>query len=222
MRSIHIVIPAYNEEEVIADVVRDVRSLGYRQIIVVDDGSQDLTFQKAKQSGALTLRHIINRGKGAAVKTGLEAAKILDAQSVITFDGDGQHDPQDIDKMIRKLNNGYDVVLGTRFLRRQHVPRLKIIYNWIANIITWSLYGVWTTDSQSGFRAYGEKALSVLDTKTDRYEFDSEVIREISRNNLKYCEIPIKVRYTAYSQGKKDKQNILSAFISVVKLFLLS
>ncbi len=100
--TVAIVIPAYNESEVIADVIREIQNTGEYQIIVVDDGSKDATFEKAASyPGVIALRHKINRGKGAATKTGIVAANRLGADIVVTMDGDGQHDPTDIEALIQ-------------------------------------------------------------------------------------------------------------------------
>jgi glycosyltransferase involved in cell wall biosynthesis len=194
---IFIVIPAFNEESVIQDVIKEVQDVGYNNIIVVDDGSNDNTYGKAKTLGAIVFRHKINRGKGAATKTGIEAAKLLEADIIVTMDGDGQHDPKDIEKLVEPIiQNNCDVVLGTRFQNPKGMPWYKIIANKIGNFFTWYLFGLWVTDSQSGFRAYSKHAAKVIDTKADRYDYDSEVIREIYIYKLKYKEVPITVRYT--------------------------
>jgi glycosyltransferase involved in cell wall biosynthesis len=209
--NIWIVIPAYNEEKVIADVINDIRSAGYGNILVVDDGSKDDTFERAKETGATALRHRLNRGKGAATKTGIEAAKLEDADIIVTMDGDGQHNPADIAKLIEPIiRNHCDVVLGTRLKNPEGMPWYKILHNHIGNAIVWYLYGLWVSDSQSGFRAYSRHAAEVINTRTDRYEYDSEVIREIYKYKLKYKEVPIEVRYTEYSMSKSHKQSLLN------------
>lgn len=220
MSKIFIVIPAYNEGTVIASVIEEVRSAGYQNIIVVDDGSQDDTTKNAKETGAVVLTHSLNRGKGAAVKTGMEATKLLGADIAITIDGDGQHNPKDIAEMITKLHKGYDVVMGSRLKECKGMPWYKIIHNHIGNMAVYILYGLWVSDSQSGFRAYSKKALSEINTKTDRYEYDSEVIYEIKKNKLKFIEIPIEVRYTAYSMGKQHKMNLKNGIKTFVKMIL--
>jgi len=220
-QKLFIIIPAYQEEQVIASVIRELHTSGYSHIIVVDDGSDDNTYGEAKKAGAIVLRHKINRGKGASIKTGIEASKRLGADTIVTFDGDGQHDPKDIKTMLLYIQKGYDVILGNRFLHKQNIPKLKRIYNSVANSITYILYGIWVSDSQSGFRTYNRNAFTAFDTKSDRYEFDSEVIREIQNKKLTYKEIPIHVRYTKYSQNKIIKQNlwigIKTAFQLVMK-----
>jgi len=217
---IFIVIPAYNEETVIQDVIGEVQKEGYENIIVVDDGSKDQTFQKVKEiKGITALKHKINRGKGAATKTGIEASKLLGADVIVTMDGDGQHDPKDIKNLIHPIiNKDFDVVLGTRLKNPEGMPFYKRAHNWIANIITWYFFGLWVTDSQSGFRAYSRKAAKLINTKADRYDYDSEVIREIYLYKLKFEEIAIKVRYTEYSKSKLEKQNLANGFKTLYKM----
>jgi len=223
MRKIVILIPAYNEESVIGEVLRDIQFAGYPNILVVDDGSADGTYQQAQQvEGVIALRHFINRGKGAAVKTGIEGAKMLDASVVVTMDGDGQHDPGDIDRMVKLVDDGYDVVLGTRVMDAATMPVWKILANKSGNFFTWLLYGLWVTDSQSGFRAFSRRAFESIETRTDRYEYDSEVIREISRHQLKFIEMPIAVRYTRYSQTKATRQTLKNGLKTLFKMFLNS
>ncbi len=220
-QKIFVLIPAYHEEAVIGEVLRDIKMTGYSDIIVVDDGSTDDTYQNAQKiEGVVALRHFINRGKGAAMKTGIEATKILGADVVVTMDGDGQHDPKDIDKMVHLVGEGYDVVLGTRAMNSRSMPLLKILANKSGNFFTWLLYGLWVTDSQSGFRAYSRRAIESIETRTDRYEYDSEVIREIRRHKLKFIEVPIAVRYTAYSQRKAARQNLKNGLRTLFKMFL--
>lgn len=217
--SIWIVIPAYNEESVIGDVIGGLRKAGYENILVVDDGSTDKTYERAKKAGAIALRHRLNRGKGAATKTGIEAAKLKDADIIVTMDGDDQHDPDDIDRLIDPIKKNHcDVVLGTRLKNPKGMPSYKIVHNWIGNAIVWYLYGLWVSDSQSGFRAYSHHAAEVIDTKTDRYEYDSEVIREIYKYRLKYREVPIEVRYTEYSMGKATKQSLMTGVKTLYRM----
>lgn len=220
-KKIYVVIPAFNEAMVINDVINEIRSAGYENIIVIDDGSRDNTHKEASgHTGVIALKHFLNRGKGAAAKTGIEAAKLLGADVVITIDGDGQHNPSDIKKMLKMIDAGYDVVLGSRLKNPKGMPKYKILHNQIGNFCVWAIYGLWVTDSQSGFRAYSKKAMSKIETKTDRYEYDSEVIREIYKNKLKYTEIPIEVRYTEYSMSKNHKMNLKNGIKTLAKMII--
>lgn len=218
--NIYIIIPAYNEEAVIVGVVNEIKNAGFHNIVIIDDGSSDKTFEKASSvENVIALRHKINRGKGASTKTGIEAAKLLGANIIVTMDGDGQHDPKDIEKLIEPiLNDQAEVVLGTRLLNPVGMPWYKIIQNKFGNLVTWYLFGLYVTDSQSGFRAYSRRAAEVINTRGDRYEYDSEVLREIYIYKLKFQEAPIKVRYTAYSMGKIEKQGFLNGVKTVYKM----
>lgn len=220
-RKIFIVVPTFNEEKVIQNTLREIKDAGYENIIVVDDGSKDQTYQKAKEIENITvLRHKLNRGYGAAVKTGIEAAKLLGADIIVTMDGDGQHDPKDISRVVAPIiKNEVEIVLGTRLKNPQKMPFYKRIQNYIANIITWYLFGLWVTDSQSGFRAYSRNALEKINTRYDRYEYASEVLREIYIYKLKFKEVPIQVRYTEYSMSKEHKQNLWNGIKTLYKMF---
>jgi glycosyltransferase involved in cell wall biosynthesis len=221
MARIVVLVPALNEAAVIADVLADIVRAGYPDIVVVDDGSAARTHEKARQvPGVTVLRHFINRGKGAAVKTGIEAAKLLDADIVVTMDGDGQHDPQDIPRLVQLVEEGYDVVLGTRAMDRATMPAWKILANKSGNFFTWLLFGLWVRDSQSGFRAFSRRALELIETRTDRYEYDSEVIREISRHKLRFAELPVAVRYTRYSQSKAARQTLKGGLKTLFRMLL--
>lgn len=215
-----IVLPAYNEASILPSVIEEIQGAGYTNIIVVDDGSQDNTFAVAKSiPGIIALRHKINRGKGAATKTGIEAAKNLGADIIVTMDSDGQHNPRDIAVLIEPLQkNTHAVVLGTRLTNPKGMPWYKILANHIGNAFTWYIYGLWVSDSQSGFRAYSQRAAELINTRTDRYEYDSEVIREIYLHKLRYTEVPIEVRYTEYSMGKVQKQGFVNGLKTLYKI----
>jgi glycosyltransferase involved in cell wall biosynthesis len=200
---VYIILPAYSESKVIKEVIASIKKEGFRNIIVVDDGSNDNTYQEAKNTGVITISHPINRGKGAATQTGIDAAKLLDADIIVTMDSDGQHDPKDIKKLIKPiLEEKADVVIGSRMLNTKDMPQSRILMNKIANIVTYIFFGIMVSDSQSGFRAYSKKAYNSVYTYMDRYEFESEMLGQIKNANLKIKEVPIKVIYTDYSKSK--------------------
>jgi glycosyltransferase involved in cell wall biosynthesis len=220
-QKVFIVIPAYNEEKMIGKVVKDIKKEGFSNIVVVDDGSTDNTSLVAKKSGAKVLRHIINRGKGAAVKTGIEYAKLKNASYVITIDGDGQHNQKDIIKIYDKLKEGYEVVLGSRFLNKKNkMPFFNKIANFFANFLTFIIYELYVSDSQSGFRGYNRKAIDLMDIQSEDYDFESRIIYEIARHKLKFCEVPIDVFYTKYSMSKIRKQNLINGIKTLVKMII--
>ncbi len=214
-----IVIPVYNEAKAVGQVIEDVRAHGFQHIIVVDDGSSDESWCVASAHDVLALRLKANRGKGAAVKTGIMAANLLDADVVVTMDGDGQHDPADIKPLITPILEGdSDVVLGSRLLHREEMPFIKVIANNVGNFFTWLFYGLLVSDSQSGFRAYSRYAALIIDTKADKYEYDSKVIREIKNNRLRFTEVPVHTLYTDYSKGKKNKQGFLNGLVTLYRM----
>lgn len=216
---VYVVIPARNEATVISDVIAGIKKAGFDNVIIVDDGSSDNTLEMAKNVGALALRHKINRGKGAAVKTGLFAAQSKNAKIVVTMDGDGQHDPTDIQAVILPIvNKEADVVLGTRLFDSKNISIYKVVANKTANVLTRLLTGLWVADSQSGFRAFDAKALDLIVHVGDKYEYDSEIIRQIARNRLKYKEVPIRVYYTDYSKGKAQKQGVVNGLKTLYRL----
>lgn len=206
---VFVVLPAWNESSVLESVAQEIHDAGYNNIIIVDDGSEDNTYEIAQSlPHAFAFRHHLNRGKGAATKTGIEAAKLLNADIIVTMDSDGQHDPNDIPKLIQPIVDGKcDVVLGTRLKDHTGMPWHKVLANWVGNALTWYLYGLWVSDSQSGFRAYSHQAASLIDTRSDRYDYESEVIHEIRRHRLRFTEVPVSVRYTTYSMRKPERQS---------------
>lgn len=195
------IIPAYNEEKTIAEVLNGTR-LFVDEIIVVDDGSSDRTAQIAKSKNVIVVSHVINRGLGAAIQTGFETAKKLKADIVITLDADGQHDPSEISKFIQAINQGADVVIGSRMLNKGGMPWYRRVANWLGNIVTFFLFGALVTDSQSGFRAFNRLALDKIKIKTNRMEVSSELIAESKANKLNIKEVSIKAIYTDYSLSK--------------------
>jgi glycosyltransferase involved in cell wall biosynthesis len=208
----HIILPAYCEGKVIKKVIKDIQKEGYKNIIVIDDGSTDNTYAQAKSTGVIVLKHPINRGKGAATQTGIDAAKLLDADIIVTMDSDGQHNPKDIKKLIQPIkNNKADVVIGSRMINNKDMPKSRVIMNKIANLITYLFFGIMATDSQSGFRAYNKKAYNSVYTYLDRYEFESEMLGQIKNAKLRVKEVPIKVIYTDYSKSKYKHMNEFSA-----------
>ena len=174
--------------------------------MVVDDGSSDATSEIAQRHCDYLVRHQTNRGLGAALMTGIEFAKRNGYDTCITFDSDGQHDPKDIATAISALKNGNDVVIGSRFLgSHANMPKGRRLVLALGNFVTFLFFGVWTTDSQSGFRALSKLAIQGLNLKSNRMEVSSEFFAEIHRLNLKYSEIPIHINYTSYSLSKGQK-----------------
>jgi len=203
MKDILIIIPAYNEQESIRDVIRGLKRCDYANILVVDDGSTDRTFEIVNELNVYIARHMMNRGAGAASATGFEIAKIINPDIVITFDADGQHDAADIVKLIEPIRKEEaDVVIGSRMLASLGMPLRRTIYNIIANAMTFMLSGISVSDTQSGLKAFNRKAYNLINIETARMEFCSEIIHKIKKNNLRHKEVEITPIYTDYSLSK--------------------
>lgn len=207
----YVVIPAFNEEETIKGVVRDVQKL-CSNIVVVDDGSEDGTYSQAKQAGATVFRHILNRGQGAALATGIVYALSKGANVIVTFDADGQHDPSDIDKLIEPILQGKaEVVLGSRFImsnvkyQMSNMPFTRLIILKLAQLHQWFFTGLKVTDTHCGLRAFSRRAAEKIVITQDRMAHASEILEEIARHKLSFIEIPVHVRYTAYSLEKGQR-----------------
>jgi UDP-N-acetylglucosamine---dolichyl-phosphate N-acetylglucosaminyltransferase len=214
-----VVIPAHNEERTIVGVIRGLKQHGFERIILIDDGSSDRTGELASQEGAMTLRHILNRGLGGALGTGIKAALRLEPGIIVTFDADGQHDPEDIRRLLEPIETGEaDVVVGSRMLEPMGMPHSRRLANWIANVVTYLLFRVWTTDSQSGLRAFSRQAADRIRIMSNGMEASSEVIDEIIKSGLRYQEVPVKAIYTEYSLSKG--QNFSLGLQTLAKLIL--
>ena len=199
-----IVIPAYNEENKIGRVVRGLFEQGYKNILVVDDSSTDNTCDMAREAGAKVLSHKINRGQGASLETGNIYAKQCGYDVVIHFDGDDQMNPTDIQLALNKINNNEaDVVLGSRFLdNRSTIPFFKKYFilpisRWINFVFT----GVKLTDVHNGFRVLNKKALDKIKITQDKMAHNTEIVKQIKQNDLKFIEIPVEVKYHEFGQG---------------------
>jgi glycosyltransferase involved in cell wall biosynthesis len=204
-----VVIPAYNEEHTITGVIRGLNRQGLTRLIVIDDGSSDHTAELASQEGAILLRHVLNRGLGGALGTGIKAALHIGAEVIVTFDADGQHDPNDVHRLLKPIAKGdADVVIGSRMLDPLGMPYQRRVANWIANVVTYLLFGTWTTDSQSGLRAFSSQAAARMRITTHGMEVSSEIIAETVKNRLRRQEVPVKALYTDYSLSKGQSFNV--------------
>lgn len=218
-----VVIPAYNEAVVIGDVVRGMnRQLRLHKldgdVVVVNDGSRDFTSDEARKSGAIVIEHILNSGVGSATATGLSYANQNGYQIAATMDADGQHAPEDVLHGIKEIiDRNLDLLIGSRLIDSTGMSRLKVIGNQGLSFITYLLFGVKTTDSQSGLRIYSRTALETLRWQTNGYEFCSEMIWRANQRGLAIGEYPVKAIYTDYSKGKG--QNNWNA-INIIKNLL--
>lgn len=212
------VIPAYNEEKTVAEAVTGALGIADR-VLVVDDGSDDRTAERAEAAGATVVRHALNRGLGGALGTGIEGALRLGADAILTMDADGQHRPEDAKRVLDRLREGdADFVIGSRMLSPEGMPFHRRLANRIGNLLTWALFGLAVSDSQSGLRAMTREAAMKIELKTDRMEVSSEFVKEIKEKKLRLAEVPIKAVYTDYSLSKG--QSFLTGLRTAAKLIL--
>ncbi len=193
-----IVIPAHNEAQSIGRVLGTLKRMGYNQIIVVNDGSRDRTAEIALSKGAVVITHEKNSGLGAALRTGLKEAFRRKAKAAVTFDADGQHDPNSIQSLVDALKDA-DLVIGVR--RGGNMPVHKKLGNFGLDAITRMLGGP-MIDSQSGFRAFGPKALKKIKISSNRYAVSSEILIRASLAGLKIRGVPIEAIFTDYSKAR--------------------
>lgn len=200
------VIPAYREEGRIGAVVKAVAPF-VAAVVVVDDGSGDGTGAAARAAGAVVLTHTLNRGQGAALRTGNEAALALGAEAVVHLDADGQHDPAAVPTLLAPLMAGAaDVVYGSRFFGEQAVgmPPGRRFALELARLFSIVALGVPAgfTDPQSGCRALTAAAVRRLPFRQDRMAHASELLVLLGQSGLRWCEVPITVKYTAETLAK--------------------
>jgi glycosyltransferase involved in cell wall biosynthesis len=224
--TVFLIMPAYNEARVIGATLAALPSridgISDMRVVVIDDGSSDGTAEIVRRCNdprVVLLRHSVNRGLGAALGTGIEYARQHGADFAVTYDSDGQHAPEDIAVVLKPLLSGEaDVVIGSRLISPKGMPWYRIFGNFGLNLVTWFLFGIWTTDSQSGMRGFCKKALEQINVRTDRMEVSSEFLREIRRCRLRLAEVPIRAIYTEYSLAKG--QSNWNAFNIIFRLVL--
>jgi glycosyltransferase involved in cell wall biosynthesis len=188
-------IPAFNEATSIAKVIAGAMPY-VEKIVVIDDGSTDGTADIARAAGAVCLASPNNKGKGAALRSGISFARAENFTHVITLDGDGQHQPEDIPVMLRVAEEtGVDLVIGTRTFARFRMPRARYYSNTIGSRLTSALIGREIRDSQSGFRLFRLDKLCAAALRSQRYEFEMEVLIKMARSGCTIAHAPIRMVY---------------------------
>jgi len=203
-------IPAFNEEKTIAKMILGAQRHVDR-VVVCDDGSTDLTAEIAEKLGALVVRHPKNMGKGAALKMALEHSMGLNPDIVVTLDADGQHDPEDIPRLVEPIVEGRaDLVIGSRYMNgsKTDAPLYRRLGLKLVNLVDRRSAGGVVRDTQSGFRAYSPKALDILHQyEAEGYGVETEQLVLAVRKHLRVVEVPITVRYRGL--GTTSKRNPL-------------
>ena len=209
-----VIIPAFNEASAIGAVVADVRRTGHAAV-VVDDGSADGTAEVAARAGAILVRHPINLGQGAALQTGIEFALARGADLIITFDADGQHRASDIAGLLAALAaKRADFALGSRFLGgATGMPRSRRRLGKAAPVVTPRATGRSGADAHNGRRALPRRGASAIHLRQNRMAHASEILDHIASSGLAYVEVPVTVRYSAYSIGKGQRSSDMMAIL---------
>jgi glycosyltransferase involved in cell wall biosynthesis len=201
--SVFVIVPAFNESSALAQVLKEVVAT-CPNVVVVDDGSTDETHAIARAHAPFVLQHLVNRGQGAAIQTGIEFALRRGADCIVTFDADGQHDVADIDRLVDPIRRGEcDVTLGSRFLDgRTEMPRARRFVLRVATLLSRTVHRLHVTDAHNGLRAFSREAARHVDITMDRMAHASEILDIVARAGLRHREVPVHVRYTKYSLSK--------------------
>ncbi len=215
-KSAWVIIPVYNEAEVIGSVVDGLKKQ-FKNIVCVDDGSSDGSADLILKNGAELVVHTRNQGQGAALRTGVQYALQKGAQYFITFDADGQHRVEDAVKMLKYLKkNDVDIVLGSRFLGAQAegLPVTKRVVLKAAIVFSNVTTGLKLTDTHNGLRVFNRNVASKLKLTCSGMAHASEIIYRVAENKFIYAELPVTIKYSRYSKAKG--QSIFNAF-NIVK-----
>ena len=196
----YIVIPAYNEAKNIGRVLENTLKFVFpQQIVVVDDGSKDDTSQQAKQHGVIVLRHNVNLGKGAALKTGCDYVMTKNATRIVAMDADGQHDPQEIKPLLNLLDN-YDIIFGRRTITKTMPFVFRFGNNFISGLLRF-FYGIKVDDSQCGYRSFRASVYPKIRWTVADYFMETEMIVNAGKAKLTHTQHPIETIYGDLYKG---------------------
>jgi glycosyltransferase involved in cell wall biosynthesis len=190
-------VPAYNAAAHIAGVLDRIKKvIPSTRIIVVDDGSTDDTYREASSGGVNVIQHPLNRGKGAALTTGFKKALNMGLDYVVTLDADGQHDPAEIHKFVRRFaETGADIVVGNRFGDLGEMPWIRKATNRTTSAVTSFFAKQKIPDSQNGYRMISTRVLAVVDCELVRYEAESELLIKAGKKGFKVESVPVETIY---------------------------
>ena len=209
-----VLIPALNAAQTIASLVERVKNQGLT-VIVIDDGSTDETALIAAKLGATVISHLHNRGKGTALRTGFQYALRMAYDGVITMDGDGQHDPMDIPRVIRSGEREHaGIVLGNRMGDAQAMPRLRRWTNQVMSRVISRLVHQPIPDSQCGFRLIRKEVLQSVSLRATRFEIETELLLFASTHRWKIVSVPVQTIY----QNSASRIQVLPDLIRVLQV----
>ena len=211
-------IPAYNEEKNIALIITKLKKIT-DSIIVCDDGSSDMTAEISKNLGATVISHKKNMGYGVAINSIFQKSKELNVDLLVTFDADGQHRVEDIQKVIEPIkNNVADLVIGSRFLdKKSDVPNYRKIGIKVITQVTNASIRKKLTDSQSGFRAYNGQVLSQIFPSDMGMGISTEILIKSSSKGLRIMEVPITILYSGNTSTHNPVSHGTSVLFSTIK-----
>jgi len=211
-------IPAYNEEKNIAVIITKLKKIT-DSIIVCDDGSSDMTAEISKNLGATVISHKKNMGYGVAINSIFQKSKELNVDLLVTFDADGQHRVEDIEKVVEPIkNNTADLVIGSRFLdKKSDVPNYRKIGIKVITKVTNASIRKKLTDSQSGFRAYNGQVLSQISPSDMGMGISTEILIKSSSKGLRIMEVPITILYSGNTSTHNPVSHGTSVLFSTIK-----
>ena len=211
-------IPAYNEEKNIASIITKLKKIT-DSIIVCDDGSSDMTSDISKNLGAIVITHKKNMGYGVAINSIFQKAKEVNSDLLVTFDADGQHRVEDIEKVVEPIkNNTADLVIGSRFLdKKSNVPNYRKIGIKVITKITNVSIKKKLTDSQSGFRAYNKQVLSQISPSDIGMGISTEILIKSSSKGLRIMEVPVTILYSGDTSTHNPVSHGTSVLLSTIK-----
>lgn len=203
IRDTAVIIPVYNESQVIGSVIQTVLKR-FKYVVCVNDGSTDASAFEISKTDAFLINHPINMGQGAALQTGIEFARQLPTEYFVTYDADGQHRLEDALAMVRELELGkYDIILGSRFLgstigmkkSKERILKLAIRFSNFTS-------GVKLTDTHNGLRAFNRTVAESIQITMPDMTHASEILEIIAKQKYRYKEIPVTIEYSDYSRAK--------------------
>ena len=204
LKRVSVVIPALNEAKRIGILVDRLLEKGFTNLVIVNDGSEDETSDMFNDVEEVTvLDHIINLGPGAATMTGINYALELPVDYIATIDADLQHHPDDLIRLFKEIStNQCDLVIGSRFINKNEIPKSRALYNFFGNWISYIKTGLMVTDSQSGIKILSRKFAEELTIDYNGFEFCIDIIKKARLQEVKVAEFPVGVTYTKETMQK--------------------